>query len=521
MLESLSALAVAFTLSVLGTKVAHPLGEALGVVDTPNCRKVHCEPTPRSGGLLLIPALLASLFTVTWLFPGSQLQKLLSHPQMPFVGAGLIVIYLLGAVDDKYHLPSLFKFVMQIAAVSIVYAGGVKIQTVNLFSFALPMGAGLTSYFATLFWCLLIINAINLIDGLDGLAAGMILFTSIVIAGFSLFRERMDLVVFYAAMSGAMLGFLIYNFNPATIFLGDCGSCSLGFIVATMSLITGTKSQVGTTLAIPLITLGIPVFDAILSGIRRFVLGRNPFSADKGHVHHRLLDSGMTQRRVVIILYGLTVLFAGLSILAIVGKQKVSAVAIVCVFIVLALVFKKLKYFEQIAVDKIYGWFRDLIDVAGISHTRRGFLGLQHAIAKSNNIDEVWDNISEALEFIRMDYAEANLCVRTEDRFQMNDACSISGLAMDGLACPDGAESDERKTVRFFWSAKGFDLAVEQRRRGLMKMECPLVWKGYSWGTLWLVKDLKRQNLTQFTLRRIEQLRRTLIAKMNDLNGIE
>jgi len=213
------------------------------------------------------------------------------------------------------------------------------------------------SYLVTVFWFILFINAVNIVDGLDGLAAGIVVFASLVMVILSILQDDFLSAIFFAAMAGAALGFLRYNFNPASIFLGDGGSYFLGYSIAAFSIMGSVKSQVSVALLIPLLALGIPLFDTLLSPLRRFLLGKKLFQPDAAHFHHRLLEKGLTARNAVYVIYLITLFLCIISI-AIVNIRDERAGLFVIVLGAAAVIFvRKLGYFEYFGSKKIYSWF--------------------------------------------------------------------------------------------------------------------------------------------------------------------
>ncbi|MCP4049593.1 MAG: undecaprenyl/decaprenyl-phosphate alpha-N-acetylglucosaminyl 1-phosphate transferase, partial [bacterium] len=198
---------------------------------------------------------------------------------------------MIGLVDDVINLNAKIKLIFQIFAGSVAYFGGMAI-TVLTFPFIEHLNTGFLSYPLTIFWFLLITNAVNLIDGLDGLAAGVSLLVCLILTLSGCLAGNFVVAAAFACLSGAILGFLRYNFNPATIFMGDSGSYFIGYMIAGLSLFGSIKSHTAVTLFITMLALGIPLTDTVIATIRRYMLGKKIFSADKEHFHHKLLKSG-------------------------------------------------------------------------------------------------------------------------------------------------------------------------------------------------------------------------------------
>lgn len=277
-------------------------------------RHLHKRPLPRLGGVAIF---LAFLF-------GSGIAGLVScwHPRLSFgfSSKSLLtilvpgsLIFLLGLYDDLHPVGPYFKFLVQVLAGGILFTGGLRILDLPvLFSgHHLPWFVGLP---LTILWVLAITNAFNLIDGLDGLAAGSALFSTLVVFVVALFSHSSFVSVMTLVLAGAILGFLRYNFNPATIFLGDCGSLFVGFMLSALALQGMQKSPTIVAVAIPVVSFGLPILETALSVARRLISGRPVFTGDREHIHHKLLQRGLSQRQVVTILYAVSAIFAMLSL---------------------------------------------------------------------------------------------------------------------------------------------------------------------------------------------------------------
>jgi UDP-N-acetylmuramyl pentapeptide phosphotransferase/UDP-N-acetylglucosamine-1-phosphate transferase len=223
------------------------------------------------------------------------------------------IVFLLGVYDDLRGVGPYVKFTVQGIAATMLYAGGLRIVNIPVLlgDRVLPWYIGLI---VTVVWVLAITNAFNLIDGLDGLAAGSALFSTMVVFVVALLHGPALVEVMTIALAGAILGFLRYNFNPATIFLGDSGSLLIGFLLSALALYGAQKAPTIVAVAIPIVSFGLPILETVLSIIRRLISGRPVFTADREHIHHKLLQHGMTHRQVVIVLYAVSACFAMLSL---------------------------------------------------------------------------------------------------------------------------------------------------------------------------------------------------------------
>lgn len=290
--------------SLAFTPLVKSLSFKLGAVDKPEKRKVHKKVMPRMGGFAVF---IAFVLTLLLYIPGDEVRT--------FAGllSGGLIILLVGLVDDIYNIRPLYKLMGQIAAAFIFILLGNQVMYISL-PFEGLVYLGILSIPVTLFWMVAISNAVNLIDGLDGLAAGV---TAIALLIFTLvaFETGQPVVaLFTVALLGGILGFFPYNFYPARIFLGDCGSMFLGFTIAGISVMGLLKSVTVFTFIIPVLILGVPIFDTCFAIIRRYRSHRPIFQADGDHLHHRLLKLGLTHKQTVLFIY---LLSAGLGVGAI------------------------------------------------------------------------------------------------------------------------------------------------------------------------------------------------------------
>ena len=271
-----------------------------GAIDTPNERKIHHSLLPRLGGLSIYIGFISSMLVAFLIakFFGHSLEW--KHMLGLFLGSTLIL--LVGVIDDYKGIRPLYKFLWQILAAIIIISFGVSI---NFFSnpFNGIMAIGFLGIPLTMFWIVGVTNAINLIDGLDGLAAGVTAISAGALFIVALRTHQMSAALIMLALCGSTLGFLRYNFFPAKIFLGDSGSYFLGFILSSASIIGVFKTTLVVALIIPVLILGVPIFDTIFAIGRRLKDGKSPFAADKLHIHHMLLRAGFTQREAVLSIY--------------------------------------------------------------------------------------------------------------------------------------------------------------------------------------------------------------------------
>lgn len=494
--------ALGLATALVATPLAARFGRAFGFMDAPQGRKIHTHPIPRCGGLALVAAFCVAA-ALAWAVKLPQAGRLFEDARIwPVLGGGLF-IFLVGLWDDRRPLPAKLKFLAQVAAASLCFFSGVKIESFTLGSL-ISVNFDFLSYMLTVFWFVLFINAINLIDGLDGLAAGVAFFVCAVQAVLATMRAEALPAMYFAALGGASLGFLRYNFNPASIFLGDGGSYFLGYMVAALSILSSAKSQVGATILMPILAFGVPLLDTITSPLRRFVRGKKMFEPDREHVHHNLLAKGWSQRKTVVFLYGVTAFLAVMSVLIVNMRDVPAGLFILLLGGALILFVRKAGYFSFFALDKVVGWIRDISDEAGVSHGRRTFLNLQIEISQSEDLDTMWANVCEALGQLEFDLGEMTLA----------DGGAAAHAPLSGESC--------RLNSCYEWTREDLDRDKREylSQRSLLKIELPLMDKsGGHLGTVWLVKNLADAPVSDFTLRRVEQLRRTVVSTLERMQG--
>ena len=323
----IAAFAVAAVLSYFFTPPVKNFAHKVGAIDVPkDARRMHKKPIPRLGGLSIYGGFLCSILIF------GQLDE-----TMLCVLLGAAIIVALGIFDDVLALGAKLKFVVQIVAAAIpVCIGNLQI---GLFTNLNPLSdtpfvhLGILAVPVTIIWIVGITNAVNLIDGLDGLAVGVSSIAAITMLAVALLTGNMPIAITMAALAGACIGFMPYNLNPAKIFMGDTGSTFLGYMLATVSIMGLFKFYAVISFAVPFLILGLPIFDTANAIIRRVAAGRSPMSPDRGHVHHKLIDMGFNQKQAVAILYAIS---ATLGLTAVVLTSSGEVKAIVLLLAVLA-----------------------------------------------------------------------------------------------------------------------------------------------------------------------------------------
>lgn len=303
--------------NIIGTVIAFITGlflvpliiafsEKQGLLDKPNERKIHSHPVPRLGGVAIWVCTVLSFFSLI----------LLSYYPHRSLVSGLLLgsslMFLLGLIDDVYNLSAKFKFIIQISIATIVFLLGVKITSVFIPFVGLVTIPQILSYFITIGWIVGISNAVNFIDGVDGLAGSVITISSVTLGLISLaFSDVVGALVAFI-LAGSMLGFLTYNFHPAKIFMGDSGALFAGFLLATLSVMFAMKNT-DCKMYVPFLILAVPIVDIMFSSTRRILKGTSPFVADAEHIHHKLLNLGLSQNQAVLLLVVFSIVMGALA----------------------------------------------------------------------------------------------------------------------------------------------------------------------------------------------------------------
>lgn len=294
-----------------------------GAVDHPDHRRVHKGVIPRMGGVAIFVAFVLSVLVTSPL----------TIELVGFLIGGTLIVAL-GMADDIWQISARWKLLGQIGASLVLALGGTQIQWITN-----PFGGYI--YFEwlaiplTVFWMVSMINVVNLLDGLDGLAAGVVAIAALTVMIVSILHQLWPIALLMAALAGSCLGFLTYNFNPAQIFMGDTGSMFLGYVMGAVSIMGAVKSATTLALIIPCIALGLPILDTAFAIFRRKLAGKPVFKPDKGHLHHRLLELGLSQKKVVLAMYFFSICLA-VGAIALSELQPLFGMAIIAALLILA-----------------------------------------------------------------------------------------------------------------------------------------------------------------------------------------
>ncbi|QUH19100.1 glycosyltransferase family 4 protein [Alkaliphilus sp. B6464] len=335
-LAASAAFVIALVISYLLTPYAKKLAYKIGAIDIPkDNRRVHKEPMPRLGGIAIYSAFVITAIVMAVFNPNMHLNS-----EFKGILIGVTIIVMIGIVDDVKQISAKYKLAAQIVAALIVVYSGVTIDFINF-----PLVKSESGYVflkalkipMTIFWIVGITNTVNLIDGLDGLAAGVSAIASLSLAAVAYNIGQYNVAILLAILAGASSGFLPYNFNPAQIFMGDTGSLAIGFLLATISVEGVIKKAATIAVAIPVLALGVPIFDTTFAIIRRLLNGRPIMEADKGHLHHRLLDHGFSQKQTVITLYAISMVLGGSAVVVSNATSRISAYLVIAAISLLVL----------------------------------------------------------------------------------------------------------------------------------------------------------------------------------------
>jgi len=395
---------LSFFTAMLVTPVVRKKASEWGAIAQPDSgRHIHSRPTPRLGGVAIYIAFIATLLCVPFL--GNMVSESFRDNLLKFVAllAPATFIFLFGVYDDFRGAAAPLKLTFQIVPAVMVYAAGFRIENLST-----PVGdylslPGPLSFLVTILWIVVITNAFNLIDGIDGLAAGASVFALISILVFSVAQGNPEISLIAVVLVGSVMGFLRYNFNPATIFLGDSGSMFLGFLAAVLSLAGSQKGSTIVAIAIPLVSFGLPVTEAGLSLARRFVNGQSLFAGDRGHIHHKLLDRGMTQRQAVILLYAVCALFSLFGLMLLNPRRNLAALIFFVLGVGIVFGVQRLGYaeFSELGNQIRQGVTQRRRSLAVNAHVRR----TSDRLGAVNNAGELFDALNSMLEVNEFDCA--------------------------------------------------------------------------------------------------------------------
>lgn len=388
MILALALCIVSFVLALIITPIVRDHFKGTAFVDQPDQkRKIHTMPIPRVGGISLVISYLMAFAVISFVpFQTWGSTKLsLAFGQALFFGS--IVIFLSGLLDDFLNIRPWQKLTAQFVAALIIFYSGIQIK----FPADWPYPEAL-SLVATVVWLVACTNAFNLIDGMDGLAAGIGLFATVTMLIAAMLDKNVDLMIVTVPLAGSLLGFLRYNFNPASIFLGDCGSMLIGFMLGCFAIEWSHKSATMLGLTAPMMAIAIPLLDASLSVCRRLLRNQPIFGADKGHIHHRLLDLGLTQRQAALVAYGISGLAAAFSLMQSALHRDFGGLIIVLFCLIVWIGIQNLGYVEFGLAGRLLfrGTFGRIVDFQ--TQLRQ----CEENVRKAETLEQVWQCIHKS-----------------------------------------------------------------------------------------------------------------------------
>jgi UDP-GlcNAc:undecaprenyl-phosphate/decaprenyl-phosphate GlcNAc-1-phosphate transferase len=466
---------IATTASLISTPLIRRLCERYALLDVPDgSRRVHRRAVPRLGGVALFVSCAVALSALP--FVDNLLTQSL-RTQMGELLCLLIpsaLVLLLGIYDDLWGTNAVVKLVVLglIATLFFVMGGRIDALSIPLAgSVHLPI---VLSFVITVLWLVGIANAFNLIDGLDGLASGAALFSSLVILAISIAQGRSLSIVIALVLCGALAGFLRYNFNPASIFLGDSGALFVGFTLAGLSVLSTQKATTAVAIVVPILAFAFPMVDTAMTMGRRLISKRPIFEGDKEHIHHMLLAYGWSQRRVALALYGVCAAFGLVAMLSTTTGSKMTGFAMFVVTVAILIAVGHLRYHE---VDEIRaGVKRTVADrrlrVANNIRVRR----TARSLSKASDLHEIFETVRQMLDFGEFTFANAQV-----GRVGYRD---LNEHAMQTSAHRSTQEQLELRNGRIYWSWPGEGSEGEDvlRSRSSWCFRLSLVKNGVDWG---------------------------------------
>lgn len=489
---------------------------ARGFVDIPNARKVHSQPMPRIGGMVIFISLYLAMVFAIWLFPTVFEQYFLGKLNL-FLVLGSVVAFLVGVADDLKRLDPWQKLLMQLMAAGIAFAGGIRIDSIGFYSL-FQVELDWLSPVVTIFWIVLVINAFNLIDGLDGLAGGVGLIASGILAYVCFLHNNLPGMAYMAAIAGGLLGFLRYNFYPASVFMGDGGSYFLGYLLGVVSILGAGKNTAAMTFLVPMLAVALPVIDVTLAILRRFVRGQEIFGADKRHFHHMLLRQGLSHRGAVLFLYGAALCICGSALVFIKIRDERAFFLLLLLGGAILYGLARVGYFHGYDAKALLPWIMDVGDGIGLRRSRRSFFNLQLKINGARTLPDLQRHLETVM---------AHLDISIGALYLAPDRQALELRGEDG---PRPDEDERRQMTPLYasvthrraqpdWLWHNPQHPMDQLHRRLFRVEMDLYnAAGRNFGALVLLKSQAVSPVSHYTLNRIEHLRRSLL---NALENIE
>lgn len=382
-------LGVSFALGLIFTLLARKAAARLGLVDAPDGRrKIHAQPTPVTGGIAVFLAASFTLASALWLAPASFEALVVESASLGALLFASLIICAVGLLDDARGLRGRHKLLGQLVAVTVVIASGTVVHTVHIFDWEIELGY--LSIPFTVFWLLGAINALNLIDGMDGLLGSVGVILCLGMSVIALTAGHVVAAAVSLSLAGALLAFLCFNFPPASIFLGDCGSMLVGLVVGVLAIQSSLKGPATVALATPAALLTIPIFDTLAAITRRKLTGRSIYSTDRGHIHHCLRRSGLSPRAVLALVSGLCSLLVLGALASVAFNNELLALLAAITVVTLLVVRRLFGYVEAILIrENLYA----LAAVLTRSSARPKAHQLQVRLQGSAEWPELWQSL--------------------------------------------------------------------------------------------------------------------------------
>jgi UDP-GlcNAc:undecaprenyl-phosphate/decaprenyl-phosphate GlcNAc-1-phosphate transferase len=383
-----------------------------GLVDKPGIRKIHSAPIARVGGIAIFAGVMLAILPVLAVQNAIGEFFRARAAEVVVIMASSVVIFLVGLYDDLKQARISTKLGVEILATLFVMSAGIHVDVVHIRNLP-PINLGAWGYIVTFIWIIGITNAINLIDGLDGLAAGISAIACGVMAALSIWQGNVMLAIIMLALLGSLTGFLLYNFHPAKIFMGDGGSLFLGFVIASSSVLTASQAEALVGIGLPILVLGIPIFDTLFCILRRVSQRRGIMSPDNGHFHHRLLELGLKQHHVAIVAYMTTFGLTALGLFMLLTHSTGSIVVFLACLSLLLVVFRMAGIFD---IKKTYSDIVDRVDLAHMKRVeRRQFEEAQLYFKDAQTFDQWWECVCRAAKILEFSSMSLELAMRDDE----------------------------------------------------------------------------------------------------------
>jgi len=477
---------IATVASLITTPFIRRLCQRYKLLDIPlDGRRIHRIAVPRLGGLALYISCLAALSMLP--FVDNLLTQTLSgmKPEFLTLFVPATLVLLLGGYDDLKGANATVKFVGLGLIATLFYAMGGRIDALSVPLFGSVQLSPLVSFIITIVWLVGITNAFNLIDGMDGLASGAALFSSLVILGVSISQERTLMIVVSLVLCGALAGFLRYNFNPASIFLGDSGSLFTGFLLAALSVLGTQKATTAVAIAVPILAFGFPMVDTAMTMGRRLLSRKPVFQGDNEHIHHMLLARGWSQKRAALVLYGVCALFGLVALIFPATGSRLTGFMLFVISVAVIIAVGHLRYHE---VDELRAGVKRTVGdrrlrVANNIRVRRAAM----ALSKASDLHEMFEATHHLLDFGEFSFANAQ--VGQPGCADMNERAFQASLQRH----PKQLLEFRNGRVLWSWSGNGDD--ETNRSCTEWSFRLPLVRDGVEWGWLNLYRGFESEPL--------------------------